>query len=224
MYRHKYRSANILTGGLLASAAALMLAGCGGGSSSSDAPVPAGSSQNQVPRISGNPRSAITAGAYYAFQPNASDADGDSLTYQVLNLPSWATFDPVTGAVTGTPTSVDVGTYSNIVIGVSDGTASNVLAGFSIAVTQIAIGSATISWLPPTQNTDGTPLVDLAGYRIYFGTNASNLTDVVTVTNPGLASFVVENLTAATWYFTVRAFTRNGDESGPSNLASKTIS
>jgi len=29
---------------------------------------------------------------------------------------------------------------------------------------------ATVSWIPPTTNTDGTALTDLAGYKVYYGT------------------------------------------------------
>ena len=208
---------------LLAGVAALVLAGCGGDSSSSDASAPSVTGQNQAPQISGNPPSAIKAGTPYAFQPSASDADGDALSFQISNLPSWATFNPVSGAVIGTPTSADVGTTSNILISVSDGSTSTALAAFSIAVTQISTGSATISWLPPTENTDGSALTDLAGFRIYYGTSAMALTQTTTITNPGLTSYMVENLAAATWYFSVRAYAADGAESAPSNIASKTI-
>jgi hypothetical protein len=129
----------------------------------------------------------------------------------------------VTGRLTGTPTPADVGTYANIIIRVSDGTASAALVPFSIAVTQISTGSATISWLPPTQNTDGTTLTDLAGFRIYYGTSTTAMTQTADITNPGLTSYVVQNLAAATWYFTVRAYAADGAESAPSNIASKTI-
>lgn len=230
MDQGKYRLLKLLGHCLLACTAASVLAGCGGGSSSSgtgassatdqNSPVTA---QNQRPRISGTPPSTINAGDTYQFQPSASDADGDALAFQISNLPSWATFNPVSGALTGTPTSADVGTTSNIVISVSDGLTSTTLAAFSVAVTQISTGSATISWLPPTENTDGSALTDLAGYHIYYGTSATALTQTVTITNPGLTAYVIENLAAATWYFVVRAYTADGTESASSNVASKTI-
>ena len=188
---------------------------------SSPAPPPPGS--NAPPTIHGTPPASAAAGQGYSFQPSASDPDGDNLTFSIVKQPAWTAFNATTGRLTGTPTVADVGTYSNIVIRVSDGMASTALATFSIVVTQISTGSATISWLPPTQNTDGTPLTDLAGFRIYYGTKASALTQVATVTNAGLTSYMVQNLAAATWYFTVRAYAADGAESGPSNIASKTI-
>jgi hypothetical protein len=65
--------------------------------------------------------------------------------------------------------------------------------------------------------------MDLAGYRIYYGTSSTNLNKMIELTNPGITSYVVDNLTAATWYFTVKAYTSSGMESAASNIASKTI-
>jgi hypothetical protein len=39
-------------------------------------------------------------------------------------------------------------------------------------VTAISNGRATLSWTAPTENTDGTTLANLAGYRIRYGTSA----------------------------------------------------
>ncbi len=178
---------------------------------------------NLPPTILGTPPASVASGQGYSFQPSASDPNGDNLTFSIMNQPAWVTFDATTGRLTGTPTSADVGTYSNIIIRVSDGTASASLAAFSIAVTQIATGTATISWLPPTENTDGTVLTDLAGFRIYYGTSATAMTQTADISNPGLTSYVIQNLAAATWYFTVRAYASDGAESAPSNIASKTI-
>jgi len=35
-------------------------------------------------------------------------------------------------------------------------------------------GSALLSWNAPSTNEDGTPLTDLAGYKIYYGTATGN--------------------------------------------------
>jgi len=58
--------------------------------------------------------------------------DGNTLTYSITNMPSWASFTPSSGALTGTAV---LGTYSNIQIGVSDGSLSATLPAFSITVT-----------------------------------------------------------------------------------------
>lgn len=178
---------------------------------------------NRAPTISGTPTTSINAGSAYSFTPVSSDADGDSLTFSIANRPAWATFNTTTGRLSGTPTGANVGTFSGIVITVSDGKMTTSLASFAINVTQVSTGSATLSWMPPTENTDGTPLTNLTGYRIYYGTNANSLTQTVDITNASVSTHVVGNLSPATWYFAVRAVA-GGVESDLSNLASKTIS
>jgi hypothetical protein len=180
------------------------------------------SATNRAPTISGSPGTAVTVGSAYSFQPSASDADGDKLTFSITNRPSWATLDPATGRLSGTPTASDVGTTSNIVISVSDGRATASLAPFSIRVDAAVTGSASLSWTPPTTNTDGSPL-NLAGYRIYYGNSSSSLDRLITVANPGLTAYVVEGLTAGRWYFSVRAYSTDGTESSNSNIVDKTI-
>src|SRR5690348_4647284 len=36
--------------------------------------------------------------------------------------------------------------------------------------------SITLGWVPPTQNSDGTPITNLAGYKIHYGTTSSDYT------------------------------------------------
>jgi len=208
----------ILAGLLMACMAAVLLAGCGGGGGGG-----AASPSNRIPQISGNPPGRIGVGLTYVFQPLAADQNGDDLLFSISNLPAWATFDVATGRLTGTPSAADVGTYTNIVIRVSDGTSSTALASFSIAVEQIPTGQATVSWLPPTEYADGTALADLAGYLIYYGRDPEDLPEHITVSNPGLTSYMLENLGDGTWYFRLRAFTSEGAVSELSNNASKTI-
>ncbi|HVZ33095.1 MAG TPA: putative Ig domain-containing protein, partial [Polyangiaceae bacterium] len=159
----------------------------------------------------------------YSFLPTAADSDNDSLTFQISGKPSWATFSAATGQLSGTPGAGDVGTYANIVISVTDGSASAALAAFSISVNALATGSATLSWMPPTQNTDGSSLTNLAGYRVYWGKTQGSLSNSVTLTNSGLTSYVVEGLTPATWYFATTAINAQGNESAYSNVVSKAI-
>jgi hypothetical protein len=84
-------------------------------------------------------------------------------------------------------------------------------------------GTATLDWVPPTQNSDGTALTNLAGYYVYYGTSPDNLTESVKVTNPGLSAFTVGNLTSGTWYFAVSAFSASGVESARTNVISTRI-
>ena len=90
-------------------------------------------------------------------------------------------------------------------------------------VQAVAVGSATLSWLPPTTNTDGTPLTNLAGYRVYWGLSQGSYPNSATLSNPGLTSYVVSNLSPGTYYFVATAYNSAGVESTFSGAASKTI-
>ncbi len=159
----------------------------------------------------------------YVFTPSADDVDDETLTFTISNPPSWASFNSSTGRLSGTPHAGDVAVYTNIVIRVSDGEATTSLAPFSIQVVATATGSATLSWTAPTTNTDGTTLRDLAGFKIYWGTQRGNYPNSATINNPGVTAYVVDELTPATWYFVATAFDSSGNESIYSNEASKTI-
>jgi hypothetical protein len=204
---------------------AVLLAGCGGGDepAAGSQNAPPGSTSNAPPTIQGAPGTTVLVGRAYSFQPAASDPDGDALTFSVQNLPAWASFNASNGRITGTPSATHVGSYANIRITVTDGRASATLGAFSINVTETASGSATLSWTPPTQNLDGTTLTDLAGYEVRYGQDAGDLGTRVSLTNPSINTYVIENLTAGAWYFAVSAVNARGVTSPLSNTASKTI-
>jgi hypothetical protein len=84
-------------------------------------------------------------------------------------------------------------------------------------------GMATLSWQAPTTTTQGTALTNLAGYRIYYGTDSGDLTQSVQITSVGIQTYVIDNLGAGTWYFAIRAVTAAGVESALSEVVSKTI-
>lgn len=85
-------------------------------------------------------------------------------------------------------------------------------------------GSATLSWLPPTQRTDNSPLTNLAGYKIYVGTTSGDYTEVITIDNPGISEYVIENLSSGeTYYFVMTSVDTNNIESAFSSEGSKTI-
>jgi len=116
------------------------------------------STANRTPTISGTPATAVSVGSNYSFTPRGADADGNSLGYSITNRPSWATFNTSTGLLSGRPAASNVGTFSNIVIRVSDGRASAALPAFSIRVNAAAASNAppTISGSPARSVTAGT--------------------------------------------------------------------
>ncbi len=102
------------------------------------------------------------------------------------------------------------------------GTGGNASKSVTVAV-QSVTGSATLSWTPPTANEDGSVLTDLAGYKIHYGASSRSYTNTIVLSNPGLSTYVIDNLTAGTYYFVVTAFNTPGNESAYSNEGSKTI-
>lgn len=212
----------------IALAVALLSAGCFGSSSNSESDNSGGAppppQANRAPTISGTPPTSLLVGQTLDFRPTASDPDGDPLSFTIQNRPLWATFDSNNGRLSGTPGAADVGQFTGVAISVSDGRgASANLNSFDIAVNQVAMGSATLSWIAPTTNADGTPLTDLSGYRIYYGQSSTSLGQTIVVSNPGTIRWVVDNLSPATWYFALTSFNAAGLESDRSAVVSRAI-
>ncbi len=82
-------------------------------------------------------------------------------------------------------------------------------------------GTATLSWDVPTTNADGTPLTDLAGFKVYYGNASGNYTTIIDVGNT--TTYVVSNLSPGPHYFTVTAYNISGYESDYSVESSKII-
>jgi putative Ig domain-containing protein len=173
--------------------------------------------------IAGTPSTSVVAGSGYRFTPTASDSSGAALTFSIQNAPAWATFNTATGGLSGTPTAADVNTYAHIVISVSDGKTSVSLPAFSISVTENSNSSVSLSWTAPTQNANGTALTDLAGYYIYYGTSANQMTQSVKIANPGITSYVLSNLSPGTWYFSIVTYTTANEESTNSVVVSTSV-
>lgn len=200
-----------------------MLGGCLGGGGGGGGKSGQGSQANLPPTISGSPWYAIRRKEQYFFQPSASDPNGDALRFSIDNKPPWAHFNATTGKLTGTPKQEDVGEYIEITISVTDGLLRASLPPFSIIVYQSGEESATLSWLPPTENADGSVLKDLNGYYIYVGQSKDSMHRVIRLRNQGLTRYVVEKLYPATWYFAMSSYNKKGQESKRTRPVSKTI-
>ncbi len=171
--------------------------------------------------ITGAPNRQAVANQAYWFRPVTSDPTGSALKFGIANQPDWSTFNPNTGELTGTPANTDVGMYHGVTVTVTAGTQMRALA-FDVEVVQVGTSSLTLTWTPPTQNEDGTPITNLAGYRIRFGLQSGVYTNMITLNNPGLATYVLGGLAAGTYYVVISAYTQNGAESSYSNEASST--
>jgi Fibronectin type III domain len=105
--------------------------------------------------------------------------------------------------------------------------ATDASAGTSTTSTPTApapeAGSVTLSWVPPSEDVNGTPVTDLAGYYIHYGTSSDALNSTIEVPGAATTDYEITNLTQGTYYFTVTAYSSTGTQSAPSNIASKTI-
>jgi hypothetical protein len=192
----------------------------GGTSGTPTTPAP---TANLAPKITGAPVTTAKVSLPYSFQPQASDPNGDTLTFDIRSKPDWASFNSNTGRLEGTPPPGSTGSYNGVQIIVSDGVNVSELAPFSISVLDAMTGSAELSWQPPTTNDDGTPLTDLSGYVIRYGRGMGALDQSIRIDNAGTTMYVVENLIEGTWYFSLSAVNRAGVESAPSGYVSKSI-
>ncbi|NOY39852.1 MAG: hypothetical protein GXO95_06445 [Nitrospirae bacterium] len=86
-----------------------------------------------------------------------------------------------------------------------------------------ALTSAKLEWDAPSTNEDGTPLTDLAGYKLYYGPSSGNYTgsiDVEDTTSVEIAT-IIDSIdippTSDTVCFAVTAYDTLGNESDYSN-------
>ena len=209
----------------------ILLAGCGGDDNSPAGSANAGSTsssptatnqgatpeRNGAPVIQGDPAKAIMPGEKYTFIPEVADADGDPLQFRIFNRPDWLQFNASTGVLSGTPTLDDAGHYPNVIIRVSDGYASSQLWPFSIDVMPTEVDSAFLTWVPPTEYEDGSPFYELAGYRVRYGVNSGQYSDLIEIPDPYTTVLGLDFLSNETYYFVITAFSHAGAESDFSN-------
>ena len=106
-----------------------------------------------------------------------------------------------------------------------DGTAgSGGGTGSGTSAAALGPNAATLHWEMPTENTNGTPLSDLQGYTIIYGSSPEAMNKWVTISDIGTTSYVVSDLESGTWYFAILSYTASGVNSALSNVVSKTIS
>jgi hypothetical protein len=163
----------------------------------------------------------------YSLMLQATDPDGDSISFHVTNPPPWTSFldnGDGTATLSGTPQTSDIGTYTDIAVSLSDSTITIALPSFDLVVLETS-ATATLSWIAPSGREDGTPLSmsELAGFRIYHGTTPSYLSMISDIVDPTSTLYVVEDLGPGTHYFAVTAYDMFGEESGFSTIVSKII-
>ena len=193
--------------------------GTTGGSATS---ASTGSNANSL-AIAGSPASIVLVGNRYSFQPSVNSPEDKRIAFSVVNKPAWMVFNEQTGTLSGVPTATDTGEYAHIVISATDGLSTASLPAFALIVADSASGTVTISWTPPTTNSNGSVIDNLAGYQINYGQSATALTQSVKVNTVGLTNYVVDNLTPGVWYFSIQAFNSAGVSSSPTPVVSATV-
>jgi len=196
------------------------------------ASLPAFSIKVEAPlTISGTPPTQVTAGQGYSFTPTTNAASGSTLTFSIQNRPVWATFSAVTGMLSGTPTAAQAGSYSGIVISVSDGVQQASLPAFSIQV----VSPLTISGNPATSVAAGksyafTPTTNAAAGTVLtfaiqnkpawasFSTATGALTGTPATTQLGTYANIAISVSSGTQSAALAAFSitvTNATGSGP---------
>jgi len=168
------------------------------------------------------PLAACGGGSDGSSSAAATSADTD--TAPALVSPSVGVIDRSSG-VDSTPSTASVAsnTTSTATTAPASGTnTSSTVAKTTTPVTTVN-GVATLDWLPPTENSDGSALTNLGGYTVYYGTSPDHLAQSVKVTNPGLTAYAVTGLSSGTWYFAVTSYSADGVESSRTTTVSTKI-
>jgi hypothetical protein len=122
---------------------------------------------------------------------------------------TWATQEVATCTASGGWTGTKSGTGGTEVI-------NNVLGTTAYAIAcSSATGEAPLNWSPPVQNVDGSPLTDLAGFKVVHATSQTGLGTAtpVVIADPLATAYTLTALPAGIRYFGVRAFNQAGAES-----------
>jgi len=143
---------------------------------------------NHAPTITSTPDTLATVGVLYAYDVNATDSDGDTLTYSLATNPTGMTIDSTTGVISWTPTSGQIGDH-DVTVEVSDGEKSTTQS-FTITVHDVLDHIV----VDPDTMTNGDTANLALGDCTYGSDNESVATvavGVVTTVAPGTATVTV---------------------------------
>lgn len=78
-----------------------------------------------------------------------------------------------------------------------------------------------ISWQAPTENVDGSPLTDLAAYRVYYGEASRDYSETIDITDPALLNYDFTPTVPGIYFIAMTAIDIDGNESAYSNEITK---
>lgn len=93
--------------------------------------------------------------------------------------------------------------------------------GYETGYTFVGGGSATLHWVNPDSNIDGSSSNGLVGYIVYYGNTSGHYTESIDVMN--VSEYTINNLSSGTWYFALTSYNILGNESEFSNELSKDV-
>ncbi|PWK53695.1 Ig-like domain-containing protein [Pleionea mediterranea] len=206
---------------LLALIVCLMLVACGGGSVDSLDKAPDDGddgSENSTPTltiISPEANQSFSDQSVITFSATASDTEDGDIGSDI----EWnSNLDGVIGSGSEFSASLSSGEHT-VTASVTD--SDNASSSDSIELTiRISQGFATINWVPPSLNTDGSNLNDLAGYKIELGQSEDNLNQYQIVNGSSSSSLLENLIVGETYYYAVRAINQYGIESQLSAVSS----
>jgi hypothetical protein len=154
-------------------------------------------------------------------------ASRGELTFVLLTMSCFAAgcngHSTSANTATNTSAGTSAGTSPSTSAAGTSGSSSTPSAASPAGTQSSASATAALSWAVPSVNTDGTTLTDLAGYRIYYGTDAAALNSVVQIIGASTTAYVVSNLSHGTYYFTIKAYNTAGSESNATGIVSAMI-
>lgn len=220
-FTHRILSAAVLCGALLAG-------GCTGSGSpakataDADQPVQSTPQPGQTTATPGSGGQGTTTVPTLSLRTSAPTVDqGGNVTL------SWTATDAASctagGGWSGTFATSGSLNIGPLAVGTTfslscDGPGGSVLEMISVAV----VGPVALSWVAPEENVDGSALVNLAGYRIYYGDGSRSYSDMVELSEPAATSHIL-NLASGDYYVAMTALDAQGNESGYSNEVIKTV-
>lgn len=166
---------------------------------------------------------AIAQTPTFTFGVSGTSQDGKTIRPTI----TWATSPAATSCTaSATPAKTD---WTGAKAAQGSGTlltAVSATTSFALACNWPGDQVALVTWEKPTQNNDGSPLTDLAGFRVQFGraSGDANMDQSVYLSDPARTSWTSSALSpAGPWFFGVKAFNSLGLESSLSSIATKTI-
>jgi len=151
-----------------------------------------------------------------------SNTGGGTLIWTAGDNAGWLTLSPATGTNTGTVTAavnltgLATGTYGGTITVAATGATSKTLpVSLTVIPGTTTSSSATLNWNANTET-------DLAGYKIYIGTQSGTYGAPIILGRA--TTYQITNLTiGTTYFFSITAYDKARNESPYSSEASKSI-